>query len=384
GYQVNVLVQYSAADTTKPASYRSKPSLKVIRSSKLSIIDIDSTDRCGFIKCILDVHDYGIDYSPGVHFGPPFKMSWTGSSGGKAGAPTIETDTDFAVILASLKKKKDPAVVVEYNLDDMDGYRVSKKRVSFSAALPQDGEEEGVELLYGTKVPRVDDFTPQDQLHGSMILKLKGKWPCDKHQGESGDVGHCWIDVGGNHTGLNMRKLKMWSSAIVAGEATIHEPPNVIEFDGLRDGRLTRPRGRGGPRPSAGPSDITAVLLAAMLPLLHNMTPRTSDPLKTPPRTALPVVFPATPTKKPMVPLSPIPPPSSELHACLDDFFKLKGINLLETESVFASLELTPEIIADVPVSRLGELTGVIEGRLWGFQSFCREWSSRLQEKKRR
>ncbi|KAJ7625195.1 hypothetical protein B0H17DRAFT_1218829 [Mycena rosella] len=124
GYRVNVLVQYSAADTTKPASYRSKPSLKVIRSSKLSIIDIDSTDRCGFIKCILDVHDYGIDYSPGVHFGPPFKMSWTGSSGGKAGAPTVETDADFAVILASLKKKKDPAVVVEYNLDDMDGYRV--------------------------------------------------------------------------------------------------------------------------------------------------------------------------------------------------------------------------------------------------------------------
>ncbi|KAJ7484964.1 hypothetical protein B0H11DRAFT_2414016 [Mycena galericulata] len=413
GYQVSVVVQYTTADTSKP-TLRSKAAVKHIKSTKLAIVDMNHMDRCTFIKSILDVHEYGTDYSPGVNRGPPFKISWTGSSGGKGGAPTIETDAEYEVAIQSLKKKTSPAVVVELNLDEMDGFRVMKKRSlsllpspessPYSSppsspspmptkSLPQDGDE-NVELLYGTKVPRVDDYSPQDQLHGAMILKLNEKWPCQKHAGENGDVGHCWVDAGGNHIGLNMRKKKMWAASIVAGEATIREPPNIVEFDGVRDGPLTRPRGRGGPRSygqassgnGGGGGDSTAtVLLAAMLPLLQNLAPKT-DPLKTPPRSTLPVAFPATP-KKPIAtvaPFSPIPTTSSELHACLDDFLRAKGINLLEAESALAALSLTPDIIASVPVSRLLEITGAVEGHLWGFQVFCREWSSRLEEKKRR
>ncbi|KAF8176897.1 hypothetical protein K438DRAFT_1727053 [Mycena galopus ATCC 62051] len=379
GYQVSVIASYSAPDTSKPASFRSKPALKAVKQSKLGFIDIDNMDRCTFINSILAVHDYANDYSAGVHRGPPFKISWTGSSGGKAGAPTIETDTEFEVVRASLRKKNAPAVVVKYNLDDMDGYRIAKKR-----ALPEDGDE-NVELVHGTRVPRVEDFTPLDQLHGAMLLKLKAKWPCEKHAGENGDVGHCWIDVGSNHIGLNMRKLKMWASVIVAGEATIHEPPNVVEFDGLRDGRLTRPRGRGGPRAFHGSADAaagsseTTALLTALLPILQTLAPQN----KTPPRTTLPRAFPTTP-RKPTSPVSPIPTPSSELHSCLDAFFKSKGINLLAAESALAAMGLTPDIISNVPIGRLGEITGAVEGHLWGLQSFSREWSAGLREKKRR
>ncbi|KAJ7778022.1 hypothetical protein DFH07DRAFT_766239 [Mycena maculata] len=409
GYQVSVLIQYTTPDLGK-AGLRGKPALKLIKNTKLVIIDIDNTDRMGLVKSALMAHGYEDDYAPGVHRGPPIKMSWTGSSGGKSGAATIETDAEYNIVVMSLKKKTNPAVLVELNLDEMDGFRVMKKRsLSIlpspesspysspllspcpmpSKTLPQDGDE-NIELLYGTKVPRVDDFSFQDQLHGAMIMKLNEKWSCEKHPGENGDLGHCYIDVNGKHIGLNMRKNKAWASAIVAGEATIHEPPNVLEFDGFRDGHLTvaRPRGRGGPRSYAsGPSgggggDTATVLLAAMIPFLHNLAPKT-DPLKTPPRTALPVAFPTTP-KKPTVSLSPIPTRSSELHACLDDFLRLKGINLLEAESALAQLSLTPDIIAGVPVPRLCEITSAVEGHLWGLQAFCREWSSRLEEKKRR
>ncbi|KAJ7880688.1 hypothetical protein B0H13DRAFT_2345482 [Mycena leptocephala] len=404
GYQVSVVVQYSTPDTSKPG-IRSKPAVKQIKNTKLAIVDINTMDRCAFIKSILQVHDYGNDYSPGVNRGPPFKISWTGSSGGRGGAPTIETDTEFNVVVDSLKKKSSPAVVVEMKLDEMDGYRVMKKRsLSFlhsaesspytsppsspspmpKKTLPQDGDE-NIGLLYGTKVPLMDDFTPQEQLHGAMIMKLETKWACEKHHGESGDVGHCYVDASGNHMPLNMRKKKICLQ--VAGEATVHEPPNTVEFDGIRDGGISRPRGRGGPRtygagPSGGEGGNTAsMVLAAVLPLLQNLAPK-ADPLKTPPRSILPVAFPTTPRKYGL--LSPIPTTSSELHVCLDDFLKLKGINLLEIESALAALSLTPDIIANVPVLRLLEITKAAEGHLWGFQAFCREWSGRLEEKKRR
>jgi hypothetical protein len=66
-----------------------------------------------------------------------------------------------------------------------------------------------------TKVPHVDNFTELEQLHGSIILQLKGKWTCEKHQGEHGEPGFCYIDSTGGHLGLNNRKLKIWASAIV-------------------------------------------------------------------------------------------------------------------------------------------------------------------------
>ncbi|KAJ7822410.1 hypothetical protein B0H14DRAFT_3470812 [Mycena olivaceomarginata] len=96
----------------------------------------------------------------------------------------------------------------------------------------------------------------------------------------------------------------------------------------------------------------------------------------------LPAAFPPAPRK--IDPLSPIPSTSSELHVCLDDFLKLKSINLLEAESALAALSLTPEIIGQVPVERLRETTGAVEGHFWAFQAFCRQWSARLEEKKRR
>ncbi|KAJ7724818.1 hypothetical protein DFH07DRAFT_1003564 [Mycena maculata] len=410
GHQVSVIEVRPAPEKTTSTRTGKPAARKDERESKFDYIKLEDMSCCDFVTAFLKVHDCAEEYSPGVHSGPPFKMSWTGSSGGKAGAITIENDREYQLAVAALKQKNNPAVTVEYNISLMEGYRVRKRSSSVSSlssspfsSLPStpcpspkkafphhEAQDDDPELLYGTKVPRVDDFTPQAQLNGHMVLKLKDKWVCEKHQGEHGEPGHCYIDASGNHIGLNNRKFAMWSSSIVAGEATIHEPPNTVEFDGLRDGRITstRPRGRGGPRPSTssgsgGNSDATTLLLAAMLPLITNLhKPASGEPPVTPPRANTAAATPEAPKKTVAPPMSPFAEPGSELHVCLLDFLKHKKIDLLHLEMVFSELELTPDIITEVPMARLREISGMVEGRLWKFKIFCRDWTERLDEKR--
>ncbi|KAJ7088713.1 hypothetical protein C8R44DRAFT_649479, partial [Mycena epipterygia] len=381
---VNVHAFYTAPDKLTTRGGKAAP--KKQKDSKFGMIDVTGLDRCSFIQATLATHLFGADYSPGVHQGPSFKISWTGSLGGKSGAVTIDNDHEWTLTVAALKRKNGskPAVLVEYNLDEMDGYQVTRKRT-----LAQDSDDP--ELLHGTKVPGVDDFSLGDQINGMFALKLKEHWRCEKHLGEHGDVGQCYVDTVGQHIGLNKRKIKVWAAAMAAGDTMKHEPPDVAEFDGARDGRLTnaRPRGRGGPRSAGASSSMdTSASELLMAAILTNLAPRSVAPASastimptTPPRTPL-ANLPATP-QKPAPPMFPIPTTSSELHTCLTDFLKVKAIDILSCESSLATLELTPAIISEVPISRLKDITGAVEGRLWSFQIFCREWCLRPAEKKR-
>jgi hypothetical protein len=72
-----------------------------------------------------------------------------------------------------------------------------------------------------------------------------------------------------------------------------------------------------------------------------------------------------------------------ELHSCIGDFLRSKGIDLIASEPALMELELTPDIVADVPVARLCEVMGTVEGRVRKFQVFCKEWNARLEDKKR-
>ncbi|KAF8835086.1 hypothetical protein BDN67DRAFT_992531 [Paxillus ammoniavirescens] len=353
---VSISMAYSRAE--KPASNRGKIS------------------RTDFIKAFLRVHDLADQYNPGIHFGPQFKLWWTGSSGGKNGASTIENDHDFEVARrALLKKKKDSCVVsIEFDVNTMDGKPI----------LQVDQSNEHEELMYGTRVPRVDAFSEEAQIHGAVILQLKQKWACKKHLGEHGDVSHCYISLTGEHLGLNNWKLKMWAAAIAAADATKHEPPNTMDFDGLQDGRLDtmKPRGRTGPRSSASGSvpDPTTTLLAAVTSLIASqLAPK-------PPASSM-VDPPSTPRhhqQEASLPVSPLPAPGSEIHTCLQDFLAQKSIDFCSAEDVLSQLELTPDIITDVPVSRLCEILSTVEGRALKFQAFSHEWNTRFQLKKRR
>lgn len=139
-----------------------------------------------------------------------------------------------------------------------------------------------------------------------------------------------------------------------------------------------------GPRSAPLPSsnDAAALLMAAMLPLItsHLAPAAASAP-------AVPPSGPTTPScncnNKAVTPFSPAPNTDMELHVCLGDFLRSKGIDLMGSESALMELELTPNIVADVPVARLCEVMGAVEGRVRKFQVLCREWVAHLEEKQR-
>nr|GAT48927.1 predicted protein [Mycena chlorophos] len=375
---VNIIMYY--IDHGKPTSYRSKSQPKLSKAAKYVTIDVAAATRQSLVHDMLKAHNIDDAFGVGTHSGPPFKISWTGSSGGKSAAPVIDTDADFKIIHDALLKKTGAAVLIEFNLTEMDGFRIVKKR-----ALLTDDEDQHPESVHGTKVPRIDDFSIHDQMHGEMLLKLQRRWPCQTHKSENGDVGACYIDGNGNHIGLNMRKLKAWAAAIIAGDCTMHEPPNTAEFDGFRDGRSTRPRGRGS-RTDAGAGDNTSsLLLAAMLPIFTSAAARVSgDPFRTPPRATATAECPPAPERPAVPAFSPIPARGQELHSCLLALRDSREVDLLDAEEALAVLDLTPDVIVDVPVPRLMEVTGAVEGKVYKLVAFCREWVARLEEKKRR
>jgi hypothetical protein len=68
----------TAADKAYGASRVAKLVMKM-KTMKLEHIVLDNITHMEFIKEIFQVHDLADQYSPGIHVGPGFKLSWTGS-----------------------------------------------------------------------------------------------------------------------------------------------------------------------------------------------------------------------------------------------------------------------------------------------------------------
>jgi hypothetical protein len=136
------------------ASARAKPIAKKHRNVKFDNIKVAELDRVAFISQFLRVHELSDQYSPGVHNGPPFKMWWTGSryvvglywrscklmsssSGGKSGAITIDSNREYKVAIDVLLKKNPTTcqVGIEFDVDGMEGFFISCKRVCLSPVL---------------------------------------------------------------------------------------------------------------------------------------------------------------------------------------------------------------------------------------------------------
>ncbi|KAL6303947.1 hypothetical protein BKA93DRAFT_734171, partial [Sparassis latifolia] len=331
-----------------------------IKTLKFDYIILEGISRTMFITKILGVHDLADQYSPSVHSGPIFKLWFTGSRGGKTSAASIENDRDFSITLETLlhKNKKSCTVSVELDLDSMEGFCTRKR----AAVAMQDAVNDD-ELLYGTKVPRAEGFSEESQLDGGIILQLKQRWPCQQHLGEHDEPGYCYIAPSGEHIGLNMHKLRIWASAIRAHDSTKHEPLNTIEFDGVRDDRLLaiKPRGHTGPHTASMSIDLLMLLMMAMLPLI-TMLANCQGGLPSS----------STVTAEQMAPsqaaghhsLSPAPAVGQELHTCLAAFAAMKNIDMLEQEGLLSRLELTPDIIPEIPTFRISKLTGAVEGHV--------------------
>jgi hypothetical protein len=172
-----------------------------------------------------------------------------------------------------------------------------------------------------------------------------------------------------------------------AGNATKHEPPNTPDFDGVRDGQLSdvKPHGHTGCAASTSSSttNTTALLKATILPPLTNhLAPNTYTLSAITHSHAVPSTPPHA--KAVIMPLSPTPDVGLELHACIGDFLRSKGIDLSGSLTALMDLELTPDIVSDVPVARLCEVMGAVEGKVHKFQVFCKVWNVHLEDKKQR
>ncbi|CDO75078.1 hypothetical protein BN946_scf185010.g3 [Trametes cinnabarina] len=381
GHLVAVSVVYL---NTVPAGGRSshgatkKVKQKVVKSDHILLAGLSRTD---FLHAALAVHELADQYSAGVHSGPPVKIWWSGSSSGKSGASTVENDHDFNVTKAAiLKRNKDTCVVnIEFDLEGMAGYRIRKRLIKLYMRTMTSS-------LAGKRSHGSSFFSDEAQINGQIIMQLKAKWACERHQGEHGEPGYCYVDVAGTHLGLNHRKLKLWAAAIAAADATKHHPPNTVDFDCLRDGRLnvSLPRGRTGGGSSTNGSatttgDLAALLMVAIIPLVTSqLAPKPAVPADVP-------MAEMTGSSSPVLASQDASPAlGTELHACLRDFLARKGIDLLEAEPALAALELTPDIIHEVPALRLCDVIGAVEGRIRKFQLFCKDWTVEVEEKRRR
>lgn len=149
---------------------------------------------------------------------------------------------------------------------------------------------------------------------------------------------------------------------------------------------VNRPRGR--PPTASGSvstsNDLTALLMAAMIPLI---TSQLAPKVPSAPVDTASVSAPSTPKRIrpiPPPPQSPSPAPGTELHVCIADFLAAKNIDMGGAEMALMELELTPDIMNEVPVARLCDVLGAVEGRVRKFQLFCKEWVARVEDKKRR
>ncbi|KAG6848074.1 hypothetical protein H0H93_003638 [Arthromyces matolae] len=377
---VSVTMFFTPTTVNAPAG-RSK-NAKKDKKTKMTHIDMDGITRVDFVKAFLTVYELNTHFSPGIHSGPDFKFWFTGIV--KTAAATIQNDQDFEVILKALhqKDRKRCQVNVEFDVDTMQGFRIVQPQLASSQQI--NPEEE---LVYGTRVPSITSFSADSQIHGQWIKQLKDKWPCASHSGEHGENGFCYIAPNGKHIGLNNRRLKAWAAAILtrmfqaAGDATKSMPPNIPEFDGVRDGSNStpRPRGRNGPAIATGSTGIDSnLLITAILASLKRGRSRSRS-------CSPPHAGPSTPKrsrhKVADALLSSPPEPGMELDACLRDFAKAKNIDMTAAAPALQELDLTPDIIPKVPISRLCEVTEAREGRVMKFQQYCETWQTRFEAK---
>lgn len=263
-------------------------------------------------------------------------------------------------------------------------------------------------ILTHLQVPQLSSYPDKTQLHGSIILELKRLHKCTYHVNEQNAPGACYKPEGGgmnSHVRLNNLRLKAWAAAIVslyspcvlptltyclqaAGDATKRVPPNSDEFDGTRGSEHiavmggSRARGRHGP---SSPFDPSMMMLgyfpwmaalaanqqmaatAGMAPIAHSAT----HPPQTPRH-----------SHHQSPPSSPMPPRGSELHHFLVALDTKKNVNMLAYEEQLMALDFTPDILPEVPVSRLKEITGAVDGTVMKMQLFAKEWVARQVEKR--
>src|ERR1700676_437419 len=113
-----------------------------------------------------------------------------------------------------------------------------------------------------------------------------------------------------------------------------YQPPNIPDFDGAHDGgrTMSRSQGRSGPvaQPTTGPSSSTAEQANSMMTAFFAAQAKASLPVAAP---IIPEpIFGPPPVRQRICSLLtfPLPTPTAEVQRFLEDFQRLKGIDIID------------------------------------------------------
>ncbi|KAI0690535.1 hypothetical protein BC835DRAFT_1364246 [Cytidiella melzeri] len=314
-----------------------------------------------FVTLALSAHGYEDRYVPGPISGPGMKVYWTGYPGGKANAPTVSNDKDWAVLCRQLGTTRGSinSISVTFDLEAMDGFKTRKRPLSL------DGHDSRLEMASGTRA----------------IKAIKAHWDCGLHGG------HCYLSADATH--------------VAEARSPMEPPPQVLllEWTGTVNtagssslsSAASRPRGRAGPNPATTPStsmtDMNSLLLGLATPLItmamqqmsswHPNSPSHCPAAVTHPRS------PVTPSRDPHS--SPLPPVDDELRLCLEAFGCAKHLVPDVVARALAGLNdaaYSSDTIDNPTVEHLQELTGLPEGQAYQLRRFAAAWSGKIEAKR--
>ena len=78
----------------------------------------------------------------------------------------------------------------------------------------------------------------------------------------------------------------------------------------------------------------------------------------------------------------PLPTPAIELQRFLEDFQCLESIDVLSLYATLMAAAIRPGLLTHLSLTRLMELTGLLEGQALLMQVFSREWSASLEHQR--
>ncbi|KAI0700952.1 hypothetical protein BC835DRAFT_1265589 [Cytidiella melzeri] len=380
-----VIVTVSCADpasAARPSTSKSAPKRRT-DVKNASVVLVSSFLLVTFSKETLGVHELDEVYAIGPVAVPPFKMHWTGISlhltpSSKSSASNIEREGEFQLALHAIMKKRGATIYVEYNLDNLEGFRARKRPADIAAGRDNTPNPP----VLRTRVPNINEFSKHAQVRGEVIQQLEQLHACTEHLGEHSQPGACAKTAAG-HICLNLWRKRIWADAIISGDASLEHPPHCSEFDGQRDGRvgLAKPRGRTGPYSASASVAGGCSLDRPSLPFL----PPASASCGSSPgfASSINVLHESSPTLSTMTPfLSPIPARRDIVHFFLLTLLEKRNIDVLDQEELLTSNEMTPGTLASVPITRLMEITNLKEGPAWQLVNFAREYTARLRFKR--
>ncbi|TFK23480.1 hypothetical protein FA15DRAFT_705466 [Coprinopsis marcescibilis] len=240
-----------------------------------------SATREEVVNACIGAHGLGANYAAGEHAGPVMKVYWTGV--GKTSAPSVNSDAEWAVVVASYQKKVEksrsiPDMVIEICADKLRAYRKSDAPIPGMGAnedeeLDPHAETEGLDAAQSTLI------STAVQINGVFANHLKQQWKCQEHHNENGGPGACYVCPSGEHIRLNNLRLRAWAAAMASGTCTKFEPPSCEAFDGIQGAPApVRARGRVGPNTAPVPeaskstnNDLLA-LLQVLIPAIASNT----------------------------------------------------------------------------------------------------------------